>query len=126
MCFPFSWLHGVPNLAVGKEAGSYKSVVDKENQIIYSTWQGRKLVTVALNRYGCEPLQSVTAGKGKAKKVVQKPTCVVKYNQNMGGWTNWTFICQSTDQKSALFLGTQCQIGSCLEIRGEPCHPRYD
>ena len=64
---------------------TYKSVVEKNDQIIYTTWQDRKVLTVASNHYGCEPLKTVVVGKGEAKKSVEKPALIVQYNENMGG-----------------------------------------
>lgn len=78
-------LGDIPKVEIGKVPGVYKSVVDKKNQVIYTTWEDRKTVTVASNHFGCEPLQSVTVGKGTSKKTVTKPELIVKYNQNMGG-----------------------------------------
>ena len=65
--------------------GSYDSIVDTENQIIYTAWQDRKNVLVASNTFSCEPLQAVTVGKGSRQKSVLKPQLIVKYNQAMGG-----------------------------------------
>ena len=75
----------LPEFNVGKEKGSHRSIVDEKNGIIYTQWLDRKLVTVASNRYSCEPLVTVTAGKGNARKEVRKPASVVRYNSHMGG-----------------------------------------
>jgi hypothetical protein len=65
--------------------GKYRSVVDEKNEIIYTQWQDRKLVTMGSNCYSCEPLSDVMTGRGSNKKTVSKPTNVCHYNNNMGG-----------------------------------------
>ena len=58
----------LPEFDVGRAKGSYKSIIDEQNGIIYTQWLDRKLVTIASNTYSCEPLKTVTVGKGKARK----------------------------------------------------------
>lgn len=65
--------------------GSYSSIIDTEQQIIYTSWQDRKSVLIGSNTYSCEPLQAVMVGKGSRRNTVQKPDLIVKYNASMGG-----------------------------------------
>ena len=67
------------------KSGSYSSIIDKEQQIIYTSWQDRKSVLVCSNAFSCEPLQSVIVGKGSQRKTVLKPELIVQYNSHMGG-----------------------------------------
>ena len=77
-------LRDVPYPPVEAAVGSYKSVVDTENNIIYTAWQDRKCVLAASNCFSCEPLRTVTVGRGQTKEK-SKPDLIVEYNANMGG-----------------------------------------
>ncbi len=48
-------LKDVPYPPVEAAVGSYKSVVDTKNNIIYTAWQDRKCVLAASNCFSCNP-----------------------------------------------------------------------
>ncbi|KAJ8935631.1 hypothetical protein NQ314_012715 [Rhamnusium bicolor] len=70
-----------------KARGTYESILDRENGIIYIRWVDNGVVTVASTLHGVKPLGNVRRYSQAEKKIVQvgRPNIIAKYNSFMGG-----------------------------------------
>lgn len=70
-----------------KKRGEYRHVLEKNSGILLVRWLDNSVVTMASIDAGVSPLGSVKrfSQTGKKTILVDRPYCVSKYNQNMGG-----------------------------------------
>lgn len=70
-----------------KKRGEYQHVLEKNSGILLVRWLDNSVVTMASTEAGVSPLGSVKRFSQTEKKtiLVDRPYCVAKYNQNMGG-----------------------------------------
>lgn len=70
-----------------KARGTYESIIDKANGIIFVRWVDNGVVTAASTCFGVHPMGNVRRYSQMEKKIVQvlRPSVIAKYNSAMGG-----------------------------------------
>ena len=61
-----------------------------------------KVLTVASNHYGCEPLKTVVVGKGEPRKVWKNQPQLYSIMRIWEEWISWTSFYQFIDRESGL------------------------
>lgn len=70
-----------------KARGTFESVIDKDDGILFLRWIDNGVVTAASTCFGVHPLTNARRFSRAEKKVVQMPVpnAIAKYNRSMGG-----------------------------------------